>query len=499
MNEFLKVILWGKEIGRLAWHPHKKTTYFIFNPDMLDGPLDIAPIVASIHDKRSHLPIYGEEERIYQKLPSFLADSLPDAWGNQLFEKWRIENKLPRDQVTPIEKLAFIGKRGMGALEFEPELNHGKTLDSIDLSSLANLARRIMTERENLRILPNESLTLQSLIQVGTSAGGRQPKAIIAMNSKTGEIRSGQVGGLDDFGYYILKFGEKERSAAEIEMTYFEMARLAGIEMMDSQLLAVDGINHFLTQRFDRKGTEKLHTQTLAALSPEADSYEKLLWVCRKLRLPEVDCREVFRRMVFNILANNTDDHNKNFTFIMNPQGTWRLAPAYDMIYTFDTGGFLPNHNHCLMIGGKLDQITREDVIRFAAENGIRRPEAVIRKVIEAISSFRSLAQKNGVQEQWIGRIEHCINEHLSAWGAAARRMPLSFTTLNGHIIDDAHIEQAYKGNFHLIATIDGKPYKYIIRIGTKEHEFLIQTGLNQVTDEQIKDLVEKFLLPKVK
>ena len=232
-------------------------------------------------------------------------------------------------------------------------------------------------------------------------------------------------------------------------------------------------------------------------MDPEADSYEKLLTVCRKLHLPEVDCQEVFRRLVFNILSNNTDDHHKNFTFIMNRQGLWRLSPAYDLTYIFDTGGYLPNKEHCLMIGGKIEDISLDDIISFAGENGIRAPESIIRKVASTVSSFRTLAQKNGVKEEWIGRIESCLSEHLSAWGFAARRNTFSFTTQSGSKIEDAHIEAAYKGNYHLHATIDGKAYKYILRIGTPEHGQITETGLSNLSEEMMKELVSRYLLPK--
>ena len=314
MTTFLKVFLWGEEIGRLGWHESRKLAYFNYNPEFLRGSLDVAPLVASIHSPMSTRAIFGETERIYQKLPSFIADSLPDAWGNQLFEQWRKQQRITDRSVTPLEKLAFIGKRGMGALEFVPEVNRGITTDKIDIKALADLARKIVEERESVSILPEETLTMQSLIAVGTSAGGRQPKGIIAIHRETGEIKSGQIETDPNFDYYLLKFGNKERSLAELEQTYYEMALEAGINMMESRLLEVEGTRHFLTKRFDRNQSGKLHTQTLAAMYPEANSYENLLTVCRKLHLPETDCQEVFRRMVFNILANNTDDHNKNFS-----------------------------------------------------------------------------------------------------------------------------------------------------------------------------------------
>ena len=494
MRESLKVFLWGMEIGRLAWHESRHLAYFIYNPEFLQGNLDVAPLTASIHHPLSARAIFGESERIYQKLPAFIADSLPDAWGNMLFEQWRKENKISDRSVTPLEKLAFIGRRGMGALEFVPEIDRTSMTDKIDIKALADLAEKIALERENVKIMPDESLTLQSLIAIGTSAGGRQPKGIIAINPQTGEIRSGQVDTEPSFDYYLLKFGDKERSTAELEQTYYEMAVAAGINMMESRLLNVEGTNHFLTRRFDRDETGKLHTQTLAAMYPEADSYEKLMTVCRKLHLPEVDCQEVFRRMVFNVLANNTDDHNKNFSFIMSRQGTWRLSPAYDLTYIFDTGGYLPNKEHCMMIGGKIQDISREDMIAFAHETGIRAPESIIRKVANAVALFRPIAEKNGVSQRWIGRVETTIIDHLRAWGLAERQEPAEYMDTQGHIIRNQRIEQAFKGNFHLLAEIDGMERKFVISKNKEEFAQIETIGIANLTTEQLRAMVEKYL-----
>ena len=493
MREVLKVFLWGQEIGRLAWHDARKTSFFMYNPEFLKGTLDVAPLAASIHNPLSTRAIFGEAERIYQKLPSFIADSLPDAWGNQLFEQWRRNSNLTERSVTSLEKLAFIGKRGMGALEFVPEIERGAITGNIDIKALADLAEKIAIDRENVRILPDESLTLQSLIAVGTSAGGRQPKGIIAIDRETGEIRSGQNDVEPNLDYYILKFGDKERSKAELEQTFYEMATAAGINMMESRLLEVDGVNHFLTKRFDRNETGKLHTQTLAAMDPEADTYEKLFAVCRKLHLPEVDCQELYRRMVFNILANNTDDHHKNFTFVMNRQGMWRLSPAYDMTYIFDTGGYLPNKEHCLMIGGKLQDITRDDAIQFARDNGIRRPDAIIRKVAASLKQFRTIAIRYNVLEQWTGRVETTIIDHLKAWGEWNEETAMAAITINGYIVSNIRIEQAYKGNFHLLATIDGKERKFVIGKNKEDFTLIEKTGIANFTAEQLKAMAEMY------
>ena len=414
----LKIMLWDKEIGRLSWDTRRGVSFFEYNPAFLGGGLDPFPLVASVKSPASRRPIMGDREtKLYRKLPPFLADSLPDAWGNQVFECWRIQNGIRNQEITPLEILSFIGKRGMGALEFIPESSGIRKSEKLNMKALTDLAQRIFVERENVRLMPDESLTMQSLIAVGTSAGGRQPKAIIAINPETGEIRSGQIAGHKGFEYCILKFGDAERSSAELEMAYYKMAMAAGINMMPCRTIEVEGQKHFITHRFDRAADRKLHMQTLAALYPDADSYEKLLMVCRKMRLPESTQEEVFRRMVFNILANNTDDHNKNFSFLMDESGQWQLSPAYDMTYIFNAGGFLPEEMHCLMMQGKLHGQTIEDALALGKDNGIRKAETIIDEVASAIRQFRHFAEGCEVSQRWIGAVEATLNNHLAEWG----------------------------------------------------------------------------------
>lgn len=494
-TNILKVMLWGREVGRLCIEPRRHLPYFEYNREWIESGLDISPLDASIKLPQNLRPIFGASEKIYQKLPPFLADSLPDAWGNALFEQWRLRQGIKPGEITPLDKLAFIGKRAMGALEFFPETSNFDSKENLNLKALIDLAEQIYTQRENAHIDSDQSLTMQALMAVGTSAGGRQPKAIIAINSETGEIRSGQVGGLKGFEHCILKFGNKERSTAELEMTYYEMAQKAGIQMMPCWLMDVEGDKHFITKRFDREGGRKLHMQTLAALYPEADSYERLLWVCRKMRLSELDSEEVFRRLVFNILANNTDDHNKNFSFLMDEQGRWRLSPAYDLTYIFNTGGFLPETRHCLMIRGKYDGITFEDVMALAAENGIRKAENIISEVGKAVMEFRAIAEKNGVKEQWISAVENTLSENLAFGGLVSAKAENSYVDTDGRRIENVRVEQQYKGNYHLLAIIDGKERKYVIRKETVEHEEISRMGTANLPDEYLRELVSKFLL----
>lgn len=493
-TKILKVMLWGKEVGRLSMDFRRGMPYFEYNRDWVENGLDVSPLNASIKRPQNLRPIFGASEKIYQKLPPFIADSLPDSWGNELFEQWRQQQKIRVGDITPLDKLAFIGKRAMGALEFEPETYRFSSVENLNLNSLIALAKRVYTERENAHVMPEESLDMQSLLAVGTSAGGRQPKAIVAINRETREIRSGQIEGLKNFDYCLLKFGTKERSTAELEMVYYEMATRAGISMMPCWLMAVEGEKHFVTKRFDREHGRKLHMQTLAALYPEADSYESLLWVCRKMRLSERDSEEIFRRLVFNVLANNTDDHNKNFSFLMDESGRWSLAPAYDMTYIFSVGGYLPETHHCLLVKGKYTEITLHDVLELAADNGIRKADTIIADVVEALRSFRTLAEKNGVQERWISAVETTLQHNLEMWGFCPPRTFEPYTDANGRHVENLRIEQQYKGNYHLLATIDGKERKVVIRTKTAEHDEISRHGVPNLADEYLKRLVDKFL-----
>lgn len=302
----VKVKLWDHLVGMLAWDTKQHTSYFYFNP--MFKKTGLKPFPLFLHPKvlNGDIPVYGDNLNPFnQKLPHFIAGSLPDDWGNELFEQWRIMNRLASSQITPLAKLSFIGQRGMGALEFEPDIRFHLSQEPIDVKSLVDLARKISDNRQSFSMSANEELTMKNLIAVGTSAGGRQAKALISVNRRDGVIRSGQVAGQTDADYFLVKFGYPERSTSEIGMAYAEMAVLAGIQISECRLLDVEGQKHFMTKRFDRKNGEKLHVLTLAAMNPSADSYEKLMDTCRMMGLPATAIQETYRRMVFNVLANN--------------------------------------------------------------------------------------------------------------------------------------------------------------------------------------------------
>lgn len=489
MDRYIHVILWGREIGSLMWRKKEGESYFMYHPAYLSDLVSPFPLAAPKgNDRFRTYP--GTDGKKFQHLPSFLADSLPDDWGNELFDQWVTTQKhLSRKDITPLDKLSFIGKRGMGALEFVPNIEMREVGEHIDVGALARLARKIAEQREKLVIEPDESITMQLLMTVGTSAGGRQPKAILAIHPKTREIHSGQVEGLEGYRYCILKFGDKVRSTGELEMTYYEMARQAGIEMMDSELWEVDGVKHFLTERFDRKDGKKLHTQTLAAMRPEAESYEDLLLVCRELRLPESSGKEVFRRMVFNYLANNTDDHDKNFSFVMNPQGQWQLSPAYDMTFIFNAGGYQPEREHCLRMRGMRCDWTKADVLAFARENGIVGAERILTEVVEAVGQFRTLAEKNGVAPIWIGCVEATIAKHLSAWGYAPS------AGSGAETVREVHLEMTGRGVLKLCANVDGEEKHTFITKTKPEYAAAMEKGMVNIPKETLRRWVEKYLM----
>lgn len=466
--KYLKVNLWGKEIGRLVWNAATRRIYFTYNHERTNNIPDIAPLLSPIKNRNNILPIYGDERPLYQGLPPFIADSLPDSWGNTLFDKWVKDNRIPRNKITPLYKLMFIGARGMGALEYEPCAENLAHIHTIDIKSLYDLSLKILNDISDIVISGSEKPTLQTLLAVGTSAGGRQMKAIIAINNETGEIRSGQTDKLDGFDYYILKFGDKSMPIAEIETAYFEMAVTAGIDMKECRLLPVDGINHFLTKRFDRNNGKKIHVQTLAAIDPEARSYEDLITVCRKLSVSENEIQRLFALMVFNVMANNTDDHNKNFSFCLEENGKWRIAPAYDVTFIFNTNGTGPNIDRRLSIGGKTAEITKSDLIEFARNNGIKNAEAIINYVANAIKNFNTYANKYEIAQPWRGIIKKTLNDNLASFGYINKNDNLAAPIYDtyGRTINNFAVTVNAKGHYEVTATIDGIRCRRFVRPG---------------------------------
>ena len=481
-NDRLSVMLWGREIGQLCWNSAKGNSYFFFSQEYLASGLDIAPLTASSKSPAARFAIYGNTDSAkYQKLPPFIADSLPDDWGNTLFDQWFAEHHYHEKDKTPLAKLSFVGKRAMGALEFIPCSEEAFSAnEKLMIPELYELAKKIEQDREHAIISPEETLTQKALMAVGTSAGGRFKKAIIAMD-KGGNVFSGQTSAREDRKYYLLKFNTPEFCLSEIEQTWYELATKAGITMMPSRPIEVEGIKHFLTERFDRRNGEKVFTQTLAAVNPEAYCYEDLFSTCRQLSIPQDELNELYLRMVFNILSNNTDDHAKNFSFIMEKDGSWHLSPAYDLCFILRTAT-VPERHHEFSIRGKYEDITIADLLAFAAQNDIKNPAKYIEKVKDALRDFRPLATANGVAPLFIDIMETRLRE-LSPDIFA----PPAVTS------DLIRFEMTDSGNIHLYATLDGQERRRVFTKKNEQFPSLLSAMRKPLSEEDQEEILERY------
>lgn len=499
-------MLWGEEVGKLYWEERSKKAIFNYHPDFINKGVEIAPLTASVKGPAAKgMPISGNKEKIYQGLPPFLADSLPDRWGNMVFDQWAAQNHISKRGLTPVDKLSFIGKRGMGAFEFVPATPGLESSSTLQIDSLYQLARRIFEEREEISVQDDETLHLQSIYEVGTSAGGQHPKAIIAINETTHDIRSGQVPLPEGYTYYILKFAEGDDFPfTQMEMVYYEMAKEAGITMMPSRLIQIEGKHHFLTERYDRVNGEKIHTQTLAAMNPDATSYEDLFEVCRKLNISANEQSELYRRTVFNIMGGNVDDHIKNFSFLMEKNGTWHITPAYDMTFTINLDGTTYENTHSMSISGKNDGIKEEDLLLFAKLNSIKNAKKITEEVSLAISHFHNCATNYQIDDYWKDRIE----QHLS--GLVPPKIGETMNHYLPTIVEPYEAEDGFwvtaidisentRHDFRIEAVINGIRQKYIAGRKSDLAAEIITKGRNKMAAENKKELVQRLLLPLAK
>lgn len=391
----INVILWGKTVGTLieTGTGRNRQICFYFDPDFVRSGLDIAPLRASIKGvvAQKGMPVYPEKDRLFGGLPSFIADSMPDNWGHLVFSQWAKAHNISMKNLTALDRLAYIGRRGMGALEFVPPTSaEMETSFKVEIDQLSDLAQSVLKQAKDFKTQLSPDLIVESLFRIGTSAGGRRPKALINVNVESGECYSGQVATeLPGFTPMIIKFDEYiDLPTTRIEYAYYLMAQQAGLRMMPSRLLVGKDSVHFLTERFDRYGTEKLHVQTLAAMNPYSTTYEDLFTVARRLELPQDDLKQLFLQTVLNFMAANVDDHNKNFSFIMDCDGRWRLAPVYDFTFTIDPSAPSYVNRHCLTLNGKDHDITTDDLLRLATSFDIKRGDKLVEAAHAAVENF---------------------------------------------------------------------------------------------------------------
>lgn len=407
-DNIISVRLWGHEICLLEWLGGYKRGFgkvgskVSFNRDYHAFGFDVDPI--GPYKLSTYLVSAGMTDILRatenEGLPRFLSGSLPDDWGNKVFASWVKSREIKSSDITSVDKLSFIGSRGMGGFEFIPQQYHPDTDDTVDLEELYQLAKEIEAVREAAELNLQDRPGIKDLMTVGMSAGGKHPKAVIAINWETGEVRSGQIALPEGFSYYILKFRDSGSwPTADIEYLYHKMALGSGIDMEESRLLPAGGVNHFLTRRFDRNGSEKIHAVTLHALNGETAAYEEIFRVCRKLKLPYHDIEQVYRRMVFNYLACVCDDHDKNFSFTMSREGKWRLAPAYDETFTVNLINMFREDRHAMTIGGIDRSVSRETLLRVAQENDVKNAASIIRQVTDSVMSFEALANEQHIEK----------------------------------------------------------------------------------------------------
>ena len=419
MATVAEVRLWGRRIAAVALEDGADVATFQYDPEFVGSGIEVSPIVMPLSTRIYSFPSLPRES--FHGLPGLLADSLPDRFGNALIDAWLATQGRSPESFNAVERLCYVGRRGMGALEYAPatgpQWRRGKRLD---VDALVKLASEVLARRNELSgyFTPDGShAALADLLRVGTSAGGARAKAVIAWNPRTNEVRSGQIDGLDGFEYWLLKFdgvsGNRDKDLEDpkgytvIEYAYSRMARDAGIEMSECRLLEEGGRRHFMTRRFDRTPAgKKLHMQSLAALmhldfnAARAHSYEQAFEAIRRLKLPASAIEQQFRRMVFNVVARNQDDHVKNIAFLMDPRGQWSLAPAFDVTYAYNPVGQWTS-SHQMTINGKSDDFTVEDFRACGATAGLKRGQAerILDEVIAVVSRWPEYAEEVGVRQ----------------------------------------------------------------------------------------------------
>lgn len=414
MDKIIKVTLWGKEVAAVIWNPEKRFAVIEFFNSFALNNWDISPLKMPLSDLTRGERIFSFphlRDKTFKGLPGLLADALPDDYGNSVIDEWFASQHLSFD-VTPLDRLLYIGKRGMGALEFEPDYSNESLNDSTTLSikGLEILAHEVLNQRSQFETtIQKNANAYNDILKVGTSAGGAKPKAIIAFNELTGELRSGQVKAPDGFSYWILKFDGMEGGKIKdnplgigrIEYAYYKMALDAGIHMSESRLWLERDKAHFMTKRFDRtENGSKLHTQTLCGIAhfdrDERYSYEQLFQVLRQLHLPYQDIEQMYRRMVFNVIFRNQDDHTKNHSFIMQQNGQWTLAPAYDICYAYDPSGTW-TRQHQLSLVGRRDDFTKDDLISFGKNADIKNPKLILEQILHIAHTWDHYAYETEV------------------------------------------------------------------------------------------------------
>lgn len=422
----ISIHLWDDQIGALSWDDDRRVASFQYTPDFIQQELAVSPLMLPLSPRVFRFPNLADTET-FNGLPGFIADSLPEKFGNRLLDTYLASHGRHLDDLNPLERLCYVGTRGMGALEYLPD-NEMRNLSEpipLQVSDLVDVARNILNERQNTHTHLDDGI--ETLISVGTSAGGAKAKAVIAINDDTNDVLSGQADVPDAYEHWLLKFDEIDneehatnQQIGRIEYAYSEMAFDAGINMMECRLLHDDSRAHFMTKRFDRvDGNTKVHVVTFAGMAhadrdpPGNVGYERLFQTIRDIGLTQSELNEMYRRMVFNICARNQDDHTKNHAFLMFSDGSWQLAPAYDVCFSYSaTNKYIQQHQ--MSCNGKRDNFELDDLLKAAKAADVKRPHDIINEVESAVSRWLIHANNAGLKESYAIDIARSHRKFLS-------------------------------------------------------------------------------------
>lgn len=428
MIQNVEVKMWGTTIGYLHMDANKPYASYEYDRNFLQSGIQVAPLYMPLSNRVFEFPdLVGTA---FYGVPGMIADSLPDKFGNAIINKWISSRGMTEQDFNVLDRLCYTGSRGMGALEYVPA--NGPIMpedENVNIKEMVRFASEILQSRKNVEFNWKDNLTKAQLLQLGTSAGGARAKAIIAWNQQTGDVRSGQAHLKKGYDHWIIKFDGVSRNGdhgledqpqyTKIEYAYYKMACLAGIIMNDCQMLEENGAYHFMTKRFDRVEGKKVHMQTLGAIGhidyniPGLCSYEQATGYMRKMGLLQSELKQFYRRMVFNVLAVNQDDHVKNVSFLMDKNGKWSLSPAYDITFSYDKSNrWLSAHQ--MLVNGKSENILLEDLLVAGKNMGISSVTCkhIIDEVRQAVAQWMSLADQVGIRESTAKAIEKIITEN---------------------------------------------------------------------------------------
>jgi serine/threonine-protein kinase HipA len=420
------VMLWGRRIGAVSWLDERDIGVFQYAPEFVNSGIQVAPMTMPLRNAPYEFPTLARDT--FNGLPGLLADSLPDKFGNAVTDAWLARLGRSPQSFNSVERLCYLGERGMGALEYQPVMHQRHSQDSaLGVAELVNLANQVLSRREKLNGSlggDDDHVPIEDIIRVGTSAGGARAKAILAWNEQTGEFRSGQVQHKDGFSNWLIKFdgvsGNRDKELADpqgygqIEYAYYLMALEAGIIMSECRLHHEGGRSHFMTKRFDRNDSgHKLHMLSLGAMmhydfnQAGAHSYEQAMNVIAQLDLSMAEREQLFRYAVFNVLARNQDDHVKNIAYLMDKSGQWQLAPAFDMVYSYNPNGAWTG-KHQMSINGKRDGFKLSDMLALAQSGGIKTRVAsrIVAEVTDAVARWPVFAGESGIGKGTITKIK---------------------------------------------------------------------------------------------